>query len=293
VSADVLARHEDIRGRAVLSAAVAMRRRSRPRIALAIAAGMLTAVLTIAPDHAVSPLSSGVASLVARAAADDTSGGAHEGPHEGSDEAGEHAPSLDLKRLALQFLNFGVLLFILIKFGGAAINKALAARHRQLKADLSAAAELHAAAEAKLAKQEARLVSLEQEIAAMRLGFKAEAEAEKAQLIAAAEERAARIKAETAFLMEQQVREAEQRLRRESADAALTLAGEILRRSMGAPDQQRFLDTFVADVEQAPVAVGSPNGNPNGSGNGNSNGKEQAPPVAGRKSTPPDAEGMT
>jgi F-type H+-transporting ATPase subunit b len=169
-------------------------------------------------------------------------------PLPGEGHGPEEAPSVDLKKLGLQLLNFGVLVFILVKFGGGAINKALGARHEQLKADLAAAAALRAAAEAKLITQEKRLDSLEQEIAAMRGAVKAEAESEKARLIAAAEERAARVKTETAFLIEQQVREADQRLRRESADAALKIAEEILRRSIGAADQQRLLDTFIGDV---------------------------------------------
>jgi F-type H+-transporting ATPase subunit b len=174
-------------------------------------------------------------------------------------ETGEHeAPTIDLKKFALQLVNFGVLVFILVKFGGGAINKALAARHQQLKADLAAAAELRAAALAQLAKQEARLGSLEQEIAGLRRGIKAEAEAEKARLIAAAEERVQRIKAETTFLVEQQVREAEVKLRRESADAALRVAEEILRRSIGGADQQRLVDTFIGDLEQIAPNPGRP-----------------------------------
>jgi F-type H+-transporting ATPase subunit b len=173
------------------------------------------------------------------------------GEHATDDHAPQHAPRIDLKKLGLQVLNFAVLLFILIKFGGGAINKALAARHQQLKADLATAAELRMAAEARLAKQELRLASLETEIAEMRRDLKVEATSEKERLIAAAEERARRIKAETSFLVEQQVREAEVRLRRESAQSALQIAEDILRRSIGVSDQQRLLDTFVGDVEQA------------------------------------------
>jgi F-type H+-transporting ATPase subunit b len=170
--------------------------------------------------------------------------------HQDAEHASSHVPDIDVKKLALQLLNFGVLLFILVKFGGGAINKALAARHLQLKVDLAAAAELKTTAEAKLAKQELRLASLEAEITDMRRGLKAEAVVEKEHLIAAAEERARRIKAETSFMVEQQVREAEVRLRRESADTALRVAEDILRRSIGAEDHQRLLDTFVGDVEQ-------------------------------------------
>src|SRR3569832_464181 len=129
----------------------------------------------------------------------------------------------------------------------------LRGRHEQLKADLASAAELRAAAEAKLKKQEARLASLEHEIADMRRNLKSEAEAEKARLIAAAEERAARIKVETTFLIDQQVREADQRLRRESADAALKIAEDILRRAIGPADQQRLLETIIGNDASTPT----------------------------------------
>ncbi len=197
-----------------------------------------------------------VPALLPAARASASEGAEHASAEGGGHEGGEHTPSIDAKKLALQFLNFGVLLFILVKFGGGAVNKSLTARHQQLKADLASSAALRSAAEAKLAEQEKRLGSLENEIADMRRLLKAEAEAEKATLIAAAEERARRIKAETGFLVEQQVREAEVRLRRESAEAALKIAEEILRRSVGAGDQQRLLDTFIGDVESATPATG-------------------------------------
>ena len=192
-------------------------------------------------------------------------GAAHGAGHsEHGEGGGEHEPEIDGKKLGLQILNFAVLVGILVFFGGKAVNKALGARHEQLKADLASAAEARAAAEAKLAKQEARLGSLEAEIAELRRNLKAEAEAEKARLIEAAEERATRIKAETTFLIDQQVREADQRLRRESADAALKIAEDILRRSIGPADQQRLLETFVGNVAGpstgTPAAPGSPAG---------------------------------
>jgi len=180
----------------------------------------------------------------------------HEARHgEHGEGAAEHEPEIDGKKLGLQILNFAVLVGILVFFGGKAVNKALRARHEQLKADLASAAEARAAAEAKLAKQEARLGSLEAEIAELRRNLKAEAEAEKARLIEAAEERATRIKAETTFLIDQQVREADQRLRRESADAALKIAEDILRRAIGPADQQRLLETFVGNVAGAPAGT--------------------------------------
>jgi F-type H+-transporting ATPase subunit b len=179
---------------------------------------------------------------------------AHEG---GAPEGTEHAPKLDVGKLGLQFLNFAVLVGILGWFGGKAINKALLARHQQMKTDLAAASQARAAAEHRAALQEKRLASLETEIEAIRAGIRQEAEAEKARLIATAEERAKRIQDETRFLLDQQVKEAESLLRREVAEAAVKIAEQIVTRSLDGRDQQRLVDTFVADVANG-AAGGSP-----------------------------------
>ena len=195
---------------------------------------------------------------------------AHEGAGEGH-EAGEGhgeghaaAPELDVKKLAFQVLNFAVLVFLLVKFGGPPVRKALDARSSQIKTDLASAAEARAAAQARFEKQEKRLAALEQEIAAITAGIKQEAEAEKARLIAAAEERARRIQDESAFIIEQQIKQAEEDLRREVAAAAVALAEKIVRNQLGPSDQQRLIDTFVGDVASgngthvgAPPAGGS------------------------------------
>jgi F-type H+-transporting ATPase subunit b len=177
-------------------------------------------------------------------------GEAHEAAGLGHGEQGaEHAaPSVSGKMFAFQLLNFVVLLFLLIRFGGPAVKKALLARHQQIKSDLAAAAEARAAAQARFEKQEKRLAALEHEIAAIVASIKQEAEAEKARLIATAEERARRIREESEFLIEQQIKQAETDLRREVAAAAVALAEKIVRNQLGASDQQRLIDTFVGDI---------------------------------------------
>ena len=197
------------------------------------------------------------AGLLAALLALGTAGAASAGPEmneqavAGHDE--EEAPKIDAGKLALQFVNFAVLVGVLVYFGRKPLRQALQARHEQLKADLAAAAEARTAAAARLDKQNARLASLEQEIADIRAGIKQEAEAEKARLIAMAEERAKRIREESEFMIEQQVKQAEEDLRRETAAAAVALAEKIVRSQLGAADQQRLIDTFVGDVA-------SPNG---------------------------------
>lgn len=171
--------------------------------------------------------------------------------HEHGEEA--EAPKLDTTRLLYQIINFAILAGVLGWFGGRAINKALLARHQQLKADLASAAEARTAAEARALVQQKRLETLETEIANIRASIKQEAEDEKQRLIAAAEARAKSIAQETSFLLDQQVKEAEIALKREVAEAAVRIAEAIVTKSLHAGDQQKLVDTFVSDVS-APAA---------------------------------------
>jgi F-type H+-transporting ATPase subunit b len=169
----------------------------------------------------------------------------------GAEHEGEHHEGIDPKTLGLQLLNFGVLLFILIKFGGKAINKSLRERHEQLKADMEEATRLRTAAELRFKEQEKRLQNLEQELEAMRQAILKEAEHEKARIIAAAEEKAKRVQDETRFQLEQQVKDAELRFRAEVAQASLKIADELLRRSVNGGDEQRLVQGFVAELGAA------------------------------------------
>jgi F-type H+-transporting ATPase subunit b len=173
----------------------------------------------------------------------------------GEGRGGAHP--IDAKTLALQFLNFGVLLFLLIKFGGKAVNKALQTRHDHLKTSLDEAARLRSTAAARLAEQEKRLQNLSEEIEGIRADLKRNAESERARLIAAAEEKAKRIQDETSFLLSQQVKQAELRFRTEVAEAAVKIAEEVLRRSVDAMDDQRLARTFIAGVTTPPASEGS------------------------------------
>ena len=137
---------------------------------------------------------------------------------------------------------------MLVKFGGPAISKALAARHQQLKADLAAASEARAAAEARFEQQEQRLAALEQEIAAIARRHQAEAEAEKARLIAhgrgarQAHPRGDRVRPRAAG-EGGRGRRCGARWPRPRSNAGRE---DGPTQSLVAADQQRLLDTFVA-----------------------------------------------
>jgi len=176
-------------------------------------------------------------------------GEAHgEGDAEHLADHGEHA-GFSGKTFALQLLNFGVLLFLLIWFGGRAMNKALRARHEQLKGDIGEASRLRDEAARKFQAQEQRVTDLEKEIAALRASIRQDAEREQARLLEGAQERAKRIQEDMRIQLDQQVKEAELLLRAEVASASVKLAEELVRKSVSADDERRLAREFVAGFD--------------------------------------------
>jgi F-type H+-transporting ATPase subunit b len=211
---------------------------------------LLSLLSTFATFGAVSlpaPALAGEEEEAARHAPGDVQRAANEAEGEGHGE-GHEAPSLDFSRLGSQLFNFAALIAILYFGGRKAVSAALQSRHTQIKTDLASAAEARTAAQARFEKQEQRLAALEQEIAAIAASIKQEAEVEKQRLIAMAEERAKRIREESEFIIEQQIKQAEEDLRREVAAAAVALAEKIVRTQMMPGDQQRMIDAFVGDI---------------------------------------------
>jgi len=175
--------------------------------------------------------------------------GSQHGEH--GKEAGSHGEHGGFKvgTFVLQLLNFGVLLFLLIYFGGRAMSKSLRARHEQLKTEVAEAARLRDEAEQKSAGQERRLAALEKEIEVLRASMRQDADREQARLIEAAQERAKRIQEEMRFQLDQQVKEAELLLRAEVASAAVKLAEDLARKAVDTQDERRLAQEFVAGFD--------------------------------------------
>jgi len=215
------------------------------------------------PTEATKPTGPGHESHENAPAETGEKGGQHgEGHAEGHDanaaEHGEHA-GFSGKTFALQLLNFGVLLFLLIWFGGRKMNQSLRARHEQLKGEISEAARLRDEATIKFQAHERRVAELEKEIAALRASLRQDAEREQARLIEGAQERAKRIQEEMRLQLSQQVKEAESILRAEVASASVKLAEELVRKSVNTDDQRRLAREFVAGFD-GPAGPAEPEG---------------------------------
>jgi F-type H+-transporting ATPase subunit b len=168
-----------------------------------------------------------------------------QGPHEAPGEEGMGAP------FALMLLNFGLLLVLLAKYGGPAARKMAESRSDQIKGALDEAARLRTAAAAKLDEYGARLSAAESEMTAMLEGMRADAEHERARIMAAAEAQAAAVKKDAELRIAAEIQRARVELAREVTLAATAAAEKLLRDKATAADHTRLIDTFVKDVEQA------------------------------------------
>ena len=159
----------------------------------------------------------------------------------------EHAahPVFQVKTFILQLVNFGVLLFLLIYFGGRAMNKALRTRHQQLETEVAEAARLRRQAQEKADTQDRRLAELEKEVAMLRSTMREEAAREQARMLAGARERAQRVQDDMRLQLAQQIKAAEMLLRAEVASVSVRLAEQLARKAVDTQDERRLAQELV------------------------------------------------
>ena len=165
-------------------------------------------------------------------------------------EAVHHADSTaQLKDFGYRLLSFAILAAILA-WGAkkANIKGLLANRQAAVAKVLQEAAEAREAAEEKLAEYSEKLDKATLEINDIFEAIKQEGQAEKARIIAEANEAAERIREQAKTYAQQEVQMARARLRSETARLAVQLAEESLRLSVTPADHDRFVDEYMNKV---------------------------------------------
>jgi F-type H+-transporting ATPase subunit b len=145
-------------------------------------------------------------------------------------------------------LNFALLLFILMKFGGPVAKKSAAERHDQIKTALDEAAKLRDQAATKLAEYESRLKEADSEIKKLVDGMRADAEADKKRILENAERQAAQMKKDAEQRIAAEIELARAQLTREVTNAAAKATEDLLKKKMVASDQQKLVSTFISDI---------------------------------------------
>lgn len=144
--------------------------------------------------------------------------------------------------------NFILLLVILRWKAAPKAREAAEKRSDEIKKALDEAARLRSEAKAKLDEYQAKLAKAEKEIAELVEGMRADAEADKKRIIAAAEAQAAALKKDADDRIAAEILRARTILTREVAVAAAAAAEQIIRDKATAADQGHMVDSFIADV---------------------------------------------
>lgn len=124
-------------------------------------------------------------------------------------------------------------------------------RRAEIEKALAKAAEDRARAEALAAQLADRLARIETELANLKAGAQADAEAERQALLREAEAEAARIVERTTGEIESRVRHARTELTGYAGDLALELARDLLARQVTPEDQKRLVADGVAALSKA------------------------------------------
>jgi F-type H+-transporting ATPase subunit b len=159
--------------------------------------------------------------------------------------AGEsEAHSSSVIDLVFPLINFLIFVYLAKRYAIPPIKEYLKQRREGIISAVAEANEAKNRAEKYLQTYKTLLNNLEAETEKLRQRLRAEGEREKARIIAAAQEFAAKLKADTDFMAEQEMKMARQQIREELANLAEEAAERVIARQLTDHDQDRLIDDF-------------------------------------------------
>ena len=140
----------------------------------------------------------------------------------------------------------GLIAWVIRKKG----NPALAARRAEVEKELAEAQRLRAEAEKRHMGTALRLEKLDQEMLQIRGDMIKAGEAERDRIVAQAEEKAARIRRDTSFLIDQQIKQLRKDLTQQAASAAVIAAQELLQERTTDADQDQLSEAYLTRLDE-------------------------------------------
>ncbi len=169
------------------------------------------------------------------------------GVHAASDAheagGGAHEPSLWL--LGVQFLNAGILVFILVRFAGPALRDYFQSRSEQIRQSIEGAQAQLLEAEAEIAELRGRLEAFEGESGRLVEAAAEAAEDARTRMLERAQATAQRLREDAERVADSEIARARHALRAEAARLATELAGQLLREQVTREDDARMVGEFV------------------------------------------------
>jgi F-type H+-transporting ATPase subunit b len=147
--------------------------------------------------------------------------------------------------------NFAILMWLMIKYLLPAGQRMSASRHDLIQNALDEASKLRNEAQAKLDEYSARVKNLDSEITKLVDGIRADAEADKARILAQAQAQAAQMKKEAEQRISAEIDIARAQLTKEVTAAAASATEKLLKDKVTADDQRGLVGTFIQNIETA------------------------------------------
>ena len=166
----------------------------------------------------------------------------YENPKDPCDPLNEPPP------LAASLINFGVLAFILYRFGRKPLAEALVKRKQSIMAEIDTATKIKDDAEARLEDYEDKLENMEGKLEEVRAEYAVQAEVEKKHLLAEAEERRMRMRRDAQFRVEQELKTARAELLREAVVNAVAAAEELMIKQVTANDLDKMANDYLKAI---------------------------------------------
>ena len=154
------------------------------------------------------------------------------------------------KSLFIQMINFGLLLFILIKLLYKPLLAKMEERTQAIRKALDEAQATRAEAQQEREEHAARLQAAHAEAQAIRATALKEAGEEQRKLVEGARAEAARLVESARSELAQDVRRARQELRQEVSDLAITVAERLIRKSLRDEDHRRIVQDAIVRVDK-------------------------------------------
>jgi len=184
-------------------------------------------------------------SLAHEVAEEDSGHGAHD--DHGALSVSSLFKSREFQGTLVNFLVLvGLIAWVIRKKG----NPALAARRAEVEKELAEAKRLRADAEKRHMETATRLEKLDEEMLEIRGDMIKAGEAERDRIVAQAEEKAARMRKDASFLIEQQIKQLRKDLTQLAASAAVTAAQALLQERTTDEDQDRLAEAYLNRLDE-------------------------------------------
>jgi F0F1-type ATP synthase membrane subunit b/b' len=149
-------------------------------------------------------------------------------------------------------VNFGILVAGYYLLGKRPIAAALKNRRDSISKEIEEAQKMKREAEARAELYQAKLEKLEEEVHTAREALVRAGEAERDRIVADAEAKAERMRREAQFLVEQELKQIRQDLLRDTLEAAIASAEQLLKTRVTPADQERLAEDYLADLGGKP-----------------------------------------